>query len=209
MRTSVQDPLVPANTRIVNRYNRETFIFTDPVEDEAFARFDVLLEKGGSGGGNAVAHIHPNSDEHFHVHKGRLLISIDGIEHIADAGETVMVPRGKPHFFRNAHDRDTHATVSFTPGHKHLRFFINLAAMTVLEPKSFLPSGDVKLLQIALALNAYRGHLYIAGPPIWVQKLMYAALSPIAKLMGYRLIVGPTDNKLNSGETLRLIEQAA
>jgi len=197
-------PLVPANTRIVNRFNRETFIFTDPVEDEALARFDVILEKGGSGGGNAIAHIHPNSDEYFHVHTGRMMISIDGVEHIANAGETVMVPRGKAHFFRNAHEGDTHATVSFTPGHQHLRFFLNLAAMTVLEPRSFSPSGDVKLLQIALALNAYRNHLYIAGPPIWVQKLLYAVLAPVAKLVGYRLVVGPKDNHLEKGEMLKL-----
>lgn len=202
-------PLVPADTRIVNRYNRETFIFTDPVDDEAAARFDVILEKDGSGGGNAIAHIHPNSDEYFHVRTGCMMISIDGVEHIAHAGETIMVPRGKPHFFRNAHDGDTHATVSFTPGNQHLRFFLNLAAMTVLEPRSFSPSGDVKLLQIALALNAYRDHLYIAGPPIWVQKLLYAALAPVAKLVGYRLVVGPKDNHLEKGETLKLATRTA
>jgi len=202
-------PLVPAHTRIVNRYNHGTFIFTDPIEDETLARFDVILEKGGSGGGNAIAHIHPNSDEYFHVHKGRLMISIDGADHLADAGETVMVPRGKAHFFRNAHDGATHATVSFTLGHQHLRFFLNLAAMTVLEPKGFSPTGDVKLLQIALALNAYPDHLYIAGPPIWVQNLLYAALAPVARLMGYRLIVGPRHNRLDKREILNLATQAA
>src|SRR6218665_814312 len=156
-------PLVPADTRIVNSFNRETFVFTDPVENDAVARFDVILEKGGSGGGNAIAHIHPNADEYFHVHKGRLMVMIGKNEHFVEAGERVMIPGGEPHFFKNAHDGETHATVSFTPGHKHLRFFINLAAMTVLEPASFSPKGEVKLLQIAVALNAYRDHLYIAG----------------------------------------------
>ncbi|WP_117192525.1 cupin domain-containing protein [Rhizobium terrae] len=197
-------PLVPAHTKIVNHFNKETFVFTDPMESEALAKFDVVLEKGGSGGGNAIAHIHPKADEYFHVRKGRLMIMIDGIEHVADAGETVMVPRGKAHFFRNAHDGETHATVSFTPGQKHLRFFLNLAASTVLTPENFSPAGDPKLLPIALKLNAYRDHLYIAGPPIWVQKLIYAALAPIAWLMGYRLIVAPNDSRLDKPDVLKV-----
>ncbi|CDN54408.1 Hypothetical protein RG1141_CH20690 [Neorhizobium galegae bv. officinalis bv. officinalis str. HAMBI 1141] len=41
--------LVPAHTRIVNHFNKETFVFTDPVESEALSKFDVILEKGGSG----------------------------------------------------------------------------------------------------------------------------------------------------------------
>lgn len=197
-------PLVPADTRIVNRFNRETFVFTDPVESDGLARFDVLLEQGGSGGGNAIAHIHPHADEYFHVRQGRLMVMINGKEHFADAGETIMIPRGKSHFFRNAHDGETHATVSFTPGQKHLRFFLNLAAMTVLEPQRFSPAGDVKLLQIALTLNAYRDHLYISGPPIWLQKLMFAGLAPIARLMGYRMIVAPTDSRLGDSDVLQM-----
>ncbi|CDZ25674.1 cupin domain-containing protein [Neorhizobium galegae] len=196
--------LVPAHTRIVNRFNKETFVFTDPVESEALSKFDVILEKGGSGGGNAIAHIHPKADEYFHIHKGRLMIMIEGVEHFADAGETVMVPRGKAHFFRNAGDGEAHATVSFTPGQKHLRFFVNLAASTVLTPENFSPQGDPKLLAIALKLHAYRDHLYLAGPPIWVQKLMFAALAPISRLMGYRLIVGPNDDLLGRDAMLDL-----
>lgn len=196
--------LVPAHTRIVNHFNKETFVFTDPVESEALSKFDVILEKGGSGGGNAIAHVHPKADEYFHVHKGRLMIMIDGVEHFADVGETVMVPRGKAHFFRNASESETHATVSFTPGQKHLRFFINLAASTVLTPENFSPQGDAKLLAIALKLHAYRDHLYLAGPPIWVQKLMFATLAPISRLMGYRLIVAPDDAPLGQDTVLKL-----
>lgn len=45
-------------------FNKETFIFHDPREGLPSAAFRVLLDAGGSGG-NAVAHIHPESDEHF------------------------------------------------------------------------------------------------------------------------------------------------
>ena len=50
-----------------NAFNNETFIFSGPVDDPTVARFDVRLEQGGSGGGNALVHIHPGVDEHFTV----------------------------------------------------------------------------------------------------------------------------------------------
>jgi hypothetical protein len=40
-------------------------------------------------------------------------------------------------------------------------------------------------------LNAYRNHLYLAGPAIFLQKLIFAALAPVAWLKGYRLQVPP------------------
>ena len=40
--------LVPAGAKIFNPLNRQTFIFTKPAEDEAFAEFDVLLHEGGA-----------------------------------------------------------------------------------------------------------------------------------------------------------------
>ena len=50
-----------------NAFNNETFIFSGPVDDPTVARFDVRLEQGGSGGGNALVHVYPGADEHFTV----------------------------------------------------------------------------------------------------------------------------------------------
>jgi hypothetical protein len=32
----------------------------------------------------------------------------------------------------------------------------------------------------------FRDHLYLAGPPVWAQKLLFALLAPIGRLRGYR-----------------------
>lgn len=61
-----------------NAFNQETFIFSGPVDDPSVAKFDVLLARGGSGGGNALVHVHPGADEHFTVRSGRLKVVIDG-----------------------------------------------------------------------------------------------------------------------------------
>ena len=76
--TAEDGTLIAPGTRLVNAFNKETFIFHDPREGLPSAAFRVLLDAGGSGGGNAVAHIHPESDEHFTVHAGVLKVMIDG-----------------------------------------------------------------------------------------------------------------------------------
>lgn len=52
-----------------NAFNNETFIFSGPVDDPTVARFDVRLEQGGSGGGNALVHV-PGRGRAFHGEKG-------------------------------------------------------------------------------------------------------------------------------------------
>lgn len=187
----MRQALVPAHTRIVNHFNKETFVFTDPYEDGKSSRMDVILGKGGSGGGNAIAHIHPGTDEIFTVNSGCVMVMIDGKEYYAQAGQSITVPKGASHFFRNAFDGDTHLTVAFVTAQQHLRFFLNIARWTSKYPSYFQPDGSVKLLPIALALHAFPDHLYISGPPVWLQKALYAALAPIARLMGYRLATEP------------------
>lgn len=187
----MREALVPAGTRILNAFNKETFVFTHPYEGGVTSQMDVVLGKGGSGGGNAVAHIHPETDEIFTVNRGRVVVMINGQEHYAADGQSITVPKGASHFFRNASFGETHLTVTFVNAQQHLRFFLNLARWTSECPDYFKPDGSVKLLPIALGLNAFRDHLYISGPPVVVQKLLFAALAPIARMMGYRLAVPP------------------
>src|SRR5215207_6559412 len=85
-------------TTFVNPFNKETFIFMQP-ESTNIAEFEVRLGPGGSGGGNALRHVHPKADEEFTVKTGRLNVSIDGVMHSLEPGEIIMIPRGKAHFF--------------------------------------------------------------------------------------------------------------
>ena len=48
-------------------------------------------------------------------------------------------------------------------------------------------NGVANLLQTAVALNGlYKGEIYLATPPIAVQQALFALLSPVGKLVGYR-----------------------
>jgi hypothetical protein len=100
--TGEDGTLIPPGTRLVNAFNKETFIFHDPRDSLPSAAFQVLLDADGSGGGNAVEHIHPESDEHFTVHAGVLRVMIDGLPTFAMAGETVSTAWRDPLFRQRA-----------------------------------------------------------------------------------------------------------
>jgi NAD(P)H-flavin reductase len=87
----------------------------------------------------------------------------------------------------NAHDGPTEVTIRFTPAQSQLRFFICFATIAATRPDWFDAQGVPHKLLMALMLHTHRGHFYLAGPPIWLQKVMFAALAPIARLKGYRL----------------------
>ena len=45
-------------------------------------------------------HVHRNEDEVFHILEGTMRIHIDGKDSVANAGQTVLAPKGLPHSFR-------------------------------------------------------------------------------------------------------------
>lgn len=182
---------IARGTRLRNAFNKEIFVFSGPLDDPHVARFGVILETGGSGGGNALVHVHSGADEHFSVRSGRIKVVVDGREQFVDAGGTAIVPRGRPHYFANVGDDNAELEISFSPAQQHLRFFANFAMLTVKQPSWFSSAGDPDFLLIALVLHTYSDHLYLAGVPIWVQKLLFAALAPVARLCGYRMAIEP------------------
>jgi Cupin domain len=184
----------PALT-IRNHFNGETFVFAEGDGGSDKCGFDVILEHGGSGGGNALVHVHPVASETFTVKSGRLAVVMRGFEQIAEPGKSITIPAGAPHYFRNADAGRTEARVEFAPAQQHLGFFRNFATLTEKRPEWFSPKGDPHLLLIALVLHTYRDHLYLARIPIFVQKLLFAALSPLARLRGYRLAIERLEGK--------------
>jgi mannose-6-phosphate isomerase-like protein (cupin superfamily) len=191
---------VETSLTLRNHFNGETFVFSCGEEGAETCRFDVILDSGGTGGGNALAHVHPAASERFEVKRGRLAVVMRGVEKIVESGQSVIIPAGTPHYFRNAHNGQTEATVEFEPAQRHVRFFKNFAILTEMHPEWFSPKGDPSLLLIALVLHTYRNHLYLAGIPVLLQKVLFAMLSPIARIRGYRLAIeAPASNRQNDG----------
>lgn len=113
-------------TVLRNDFNKETIIFTQRTIRMLPASMS-FLGTGGSGGGNALVHVHPLTEERFLVTSGQIKVVVDGREQLVGAGEQVVVPRGRPHYFLNGRDGDTEFTVEFRPAQQHLLFFSNFA----------------------------------------------------------------------------------
>lgn len=177
--------------RLRNEFNKETFIFTHGISDGAIAEFDVHLDPGGSGGGNAMEHIHPHADERFTVSRGAITVSVNGVSHHVAAGESFTVPMGSSHCFRNAVDDTTELTIRFSPSGQQLRFFANFATIVSQKREWFKPDGTPHFLLMALVLAAYRDCYFVAGPPFWLQRIIFGALAPLARLRGYSNAIAP------------------
>ena len=180
-----------AGHRIRNIFNGETFIFTHPQESADAFQCDVLLEPGGMLTGTGMHHIHPFADEEFIVRSGKLVLSIAGERRTLEPVESFVAAKGVPHFFRYGHEGETLYTTRFTPGQQFLRFFLNMASGTAEHPEWYDERGEPPLVLRALALHAYTGHGYAADVPVWLQRALFAMLSPIARLKGYQLTVRP------------------
>lgn len=182
---------IKQGTVLRNAFNKETFIFSKPVDQSGLAAFDVVLEEGGSGGGNALVHVHPTAEETFIVRTGRIKVVIGGKAVIVEAGQSATVPPGAAHYFQNATMGRAELTVEFRPAQQWIRFFVNFGRLAETRPDWFSAKGDPHFLLIALVLNTYRDHLYLAGLPVFLQRLLFALLAPLARFRGYRLELTP------------------
>jgi len=183
--------VISKSTILTNAFNGETFIFPRGLQSEEPASFRVILQPGGSGGGNALTHVHPEVEEAFQVHSGCIAVVVRGQEQLVRAGQTATVPRGAAHFFRNAGAVPAEITITFSAPQRLKRFFMNFGLLAARHPEWFSAKGEPHLLLIALVLHTYRNHLYLAGVPVVLQKVLFASLAPIARWRGYRLELAP------------------
>src|SRR5947208_883157 len=76
-----------------------TFVETAASTNGERVVVDLELVAGGKVPG---VHVHPNQEEKFEVLKGTMKFRYGAKKIVAEAGETVVVPPGKVHDFRNA-----------------------------------------------------------------------------------------------------------
>jgi len=67
-------------------------------------------------GGGAPLHTHASEEEFFLVLEGEITFYVGGRIIKATEGQTVFVPRGVPHCFKNCSKRESRVLVLFTPG---------------------------------------------------------------------------------------------
>ena len=129
-------------------------------------------------------HLHQHQVETFEVLAGQMWVRVRGEERTLEVGDTVTVPKGTPHTFKNAGDEPLYIRVSLEPANNAETFF---ETITGLERKGLLPGANInwsQLLQMSLLISNY--DMLLAGVPLWVQRPVFGLLGIIARRSGYR-----------------------
>lgn len=136
------------------------------------------------GGAVAAEHVHPAIEECFTVVRGRVGFRIDGHESIAEPGRRMCVSAGTVHDWWNAGSEEAHIVVEISPGTRFEEMISNL--FNLAQDGKTNSKGMPGLLQTALFAREFDDVLRFTKPPRIVQKVLFGALAPVARLLGYR-----------------------
>jgi quercetin dioxygenase-like cupin family protein len=128
------------------------------------------------------AHYHRAQEEIFHVLAGELHAAIGGKRRTLKAGETLVVVEGTRHEMW-AEAAGVRVNWQTRPALRTEAFFETLFGLAS-EGKTN-EKGVPNLLQSALIAQQYADVFRLASPPWPVQRLLFAVLAPLGRLLGY------------------------
>lgn len=143
--------------------------------------FDLFAQPSAAG---PPPHIHPSSEEHFEVVKGRLQAEVDGTEMSVGEGEEFTVPAGVAHTWWNAGEEEAQVRVRLVPEAGMESFLETIYGLG--QDGKTNEKGIPNLLQLAVTASAYFETNHLASPPLAVQKAVFGLLAPLGRLLGYQ-----------------------
>lgn len=122
-----------------------------------------VLESRARRGDSPPMHVH-REDEIWHVLEGRMTFVIDGREHVAERGDTVLGPRGLPHSYRVDSDEARWLVITARGDfERFVRAFSRPAESGSLPAPSGPPSPEAAA---ALAAACREHGIELVGPPL-------------------------------------------
>lgn len=143
-----------------------TFIETAFETEGKYLLIEVSLPAFGQG---PPLHVHTEFDEAFEIISGKLEIQVNKTKHELHAGEKLVAKIGTAHTFNNPYDQPVTFRVKLTPPsqfEQSVRIHYGLMDDGLTDDK-----GNPKV-KSHLALILYLQNTWIAGIPIWLQKLI-------------------------------------
>ncbi|HEX4805254.1 MAG TPA: cupin domain-containing protein [Conexibacter sp.] len=163
--------------------------FTETTDEHAAPA--VLCEMWVEPGGGVPAHVHPRMEERFTIVEGRMEFLAGRRWVGAGAGETVVVPAGARHAYRNRGSAVAHVRCIATPPDPGLEGFLSEAAALGRAgrmTRSGVPKGIRGLLAGAVLIDRYREMVVMGFPPLpppALQRLLIPPLARFARRRGY------------------------
>lgn len=127
-------------------------------------------------------HIHIAAEERFEILAGTGVFRVAGKEIVLGAGQLAVIPPGTPHAFANPGDEELRMRLELRPA-LHMETFFETNFGLGRDGKTNV-RGRSNLLQDAIVGREFG--VFLAGPPIFLQRPLIVVLAAIAKLLGYR-----------------------
>jgi quercetin dioxygenase-like cupin family protein len=129
-------------------------------------------------------HLHPGLHESFTVREGELTVLRDGQRSVVPAGDRADIEPGVWHDWWNAGRQDAIVRVEITPGERFAHMIETLFGLA--REGHVNKRGMPHPLQLALIATEFADVIVFRKPPAAVQRVLFAALTPIARRRGYR-----------------------
>ena len=94
------------------------------------------------------------------------------------------MPQGTAHDWWNAGDEEVRVIVEVSPTDRFEEAVLN--AFGLARDGKTNAKGMPNLLQVALFAREFEDVLYFTSPPRPLQRVLFAVLAPVARLLGYR-----------------------
>jgi hypothetical protein len=128
--------------------------------------------------------VHPNTEDSFDVIEGTLEVCIDGEWSSVQAGETVTVPAGVPHTFRNASDKPVRAVTRIQPAGRSEAFFRDMHRLIHEGKIRRLPPKDPRsAIYAAMLFGKYPGEIRATKPP----NQLFQALAVVGRALRFNI----------------------
>ena len=177
----------------------EQQVIHDPVLRQRLSFQRTVDEDGGEvlhvevwvdPGGGVPAHVHPAMEERFEVLAGRPSFLAGRKWRTADPGETVVVPPGTRHAYRNTGDEVAHVICHARPPSSLQGFLEDAAALgrAGALTRTALPKSPSALLQAAVIAHHHRDMVVLGFPlpPPAIQRFVIPPLARLGERRGYR-----------------------
>jgi quercetin dioxygenase-like cupin family protein len=132
----------------------------------------------------APRHVHPLQDESYEVISGNLSYILGREKHVAGAGSVVHLPRkiAHQHFCEGPEDAVTIQAV--TPALDFDYVLENVFGRGTEDKLSGIP----QILQGLVMIRKMKAAFFLAGLPLWLQRLAAWLVAPFAYRFGYRAV---------------------
>ena len=159
---------------------RIQFLRTAQDTDGELLEFELQLTPDGKVPGT---HVHPEQEERFHVLEGTMTFRLGLKKIVAEAGETVIVPRGRVHKFANGGDTPARARVEVVPALDMEQLFETTVELA--HEGNTNRKGMPKPLHLALFVRRYKREVRAPFPPAPLVNALLAPVAAIARKRGH------------------------